>query len=53
MRLLKDNLSIKYPNYLFLTSCSNENDTEGDIDKMGTNLAEEVRRFIKEWCPNF
>jgi hypothetical protein len=51
MRLLKNNLSIVYPDSLYLCSSSNEDNTEGDIEDMGKNLAREVRTYISEWCP--
>ena len=50
MRLLKDNLSLLHPNALFLCSAANEDCTDGDINDMGRNLANEVRGFIGEWC---
>jgi len=51
MRLFKNNLSILYPNALFLCSSQNEDQTEGDIFDMGKNLANEVTMFINDWCP--
>merc|ERR1712216_56923 len=36
---------------LYLCSSANEHDTEGDIGQMGDRLAEEVRHFIRDWCP--
>jgi hypothetical protein len=50
MRLFKNNLSVVYPDALFLCSSSNEDGTDGDITNMGKNLAEEVKTFIGEWC---
>ena len=43
MRLLKNNLSILHPDGIFLSSQSNEEQTEGDILEMGQKLAEEVK----------
>ena len=51
MRLFKDNLSVKYPDAMFLASSANEDDTEGDIENMGKKLADEVKIFLNEWCP--
>lgn len=50
MRLFKNTLSILYPDYLFLSSISNEDNTEKDIDELGKNLALEVKNFVGEWC---
>jgi len=50
MRLLKDNLSLLHPNALFLCSSANEDCTDGDINEMGRNLANEIKGFIQEWC---
>ncbi|KRX10279.1 hypothetical protein PPERSA_09663 [Pseudocohnilembus persalinus] len=52
MRLLKDHISLKYPDIQILSSSSNEEYTEGDIWEMGQRLGEEVKKFIREWCPN-
>jgi hypothetical protein len=43
MRLLKNNLSVKHPEAIFLSSNSNEDQTEGDIMEMGERLANEVK----------
>lgn len=51
MRLFKNTLGILYPDYLFLSSTSNEDNTEQDIGELGKNLANEVKNFIGEWCP--
>jgi pimeloyl-ACP methyl ester carboxylesterase len=51
MRLFKNNLSVVYPDALFLSSSSNEDCTDGDINVMGKNLATEVQAYITEWCP--
>jgi len=52
LRLIKNHICWLHPNYLFLCSTANENQTEGDIIDMGLRLASEVRNFIQEWCPN-
>ena len=51
MRLFKNNLSVVYPEALFLSSSSNEDCTDGDISVMGANLANEVKTYISEWAP--
>jgi hypothetical protein len=51
MRLIKNTVSLLHPQGLYLLSTANEHDTEGDIEEMGERLAEEVRGFIKDWCP--
>ncbi len=43
MRFIKDNLSVMYNDIVFYTSTSNEENTEGDIDLMGQNLANEIQ----------
>lgn len=50
MRLFKNNLSLLYPDHLFLSSSSNEDNTERNIEDLGKNLANEVKHFIKENC---
>lgn len=52
MRLLKCNLSLLYPDALFLCSSVNEEDTERDIVDLGHNLADEVRLFVKDCEPD-
>lgn len=52
MRLLRDNLNMLHPNAIFLCSNSNEDNTDGDIDEMGKNLAYELKCFIKDRCGN-
>jgi hypothetical protein len=42
MRLFRNNLSILYPDALYLCSSSNEEHTEHNIEDMGKNLAKEV-----------
>lgn len=51
MRLFKNTLSVLYPDYLFLSSIANEDNTEKDINELGKNLATEVKNFVLEWCP--
>lgn len=45
-------MSVKFPNDLFLCSAANEDDTEGNIEDMGKRLASEVRKFLREFCPD-
>jgi triacylglycerol esterase/lipase EstA (alpha/beta hydrolase family) len=49
MRLIKNIISLVNPSCVFLSSTSNQDDTEGDFTEMGKKLANEVRSFIKEW----
>lgn len=51
MRLLKNNLSVMHPDAIFLSSSSNEDQTEGDIFEMGERLANEVKQYIQSFCP--
>ena len=51
MRLLKNNLSLMHPDAIFLSSSSNEDQTEGDIFEMGERLANEVKQYIQSFCP--
>lgn len=51
MRLIKNTISLLHPQGLYLLSTANEQDTEGDIEEMGERLADEVRGFVKDWCP--
>lgn len=50
MRLMKNIIALLYPNALYLCSTANEDDTDGDIEKMGKNLANEVTHFVQDWC---
>jgi len=50
MSLLKNNVALLYPQGLYLSSCRNEDSTEGDIEHMGANLADEVRCYIQDFC---
>jgi hypothetical protein len=50
MRLLKNNISLLYPDTMFLASSINETMTDGHIGEMGINLATEVLTFIEENC---
>lgn len=51
MRLVKNNISMLHKQTLFLCATSNEDMTDGEIEDMGVRLSEEVRSYIKEWCP--
>lgn len=51
MRLLKNNISLLYPETIFLLSTSNEDQTDGEISEMGLRLAGEVINYIQEWIP--
>jgi triacylglycerol esterase/lipase EstA (alpha/beta hydrolase family) len=51
MRLWKNILAVKYPDHILLSMTSNEDNTEQDIMFMGQKLSEEVKKWIKEWCP--
>ncbi len=51
MRLFKNNISIVYPETLFLCSTSNEDTTDGEISEMGLRLAGEVMNYIQDWIP--
>ena len=46
MKLLKNQISMVHPEGIFLLSKKNEGKTEGSIDAMGKNLADEVKEFI-------
>jgi hypothetical protein len=46
MRLLKNNISLLFPEAMFLCSSSNEDYTEGDIFEMGVRLSQEVNAYI-------
>lgn len=51
MRLIKNNISMLYKETMFLAASCNEDNTDGEIADMGIRLADEVRNYIKEWCP--
>lgn len=51
MRYVKNNISLLHKNTLFLCASSNEEMTDGNIEDMGIRFADEVRTFIKEYCP--
>lgn len=53
MRMIKNHLALLYPDSLFLCSSENVHKTDGDIQEMGRNLAEEVRGFVKKHCSAF
>ena len=50
MRAIKNQVSLLLNRSLCLCSTSNENNTEGSIENMGLNLANEVKKFVQEWC---
>jgi hypothetical protein len=50
MRGFKNYVSLSLPRALCLCSTANEATTEGSIDRMGLNLAAEIRKFINDWC---
>ena len=50
MRAFKNYVLMKNPKIMCFCSQINEEMTEGSIEKMGKNLAKEVRNYIKEWC---
>lgn len=47
LRMLKSLISYKYPLSAFISSSSNEDNTDGDIEDMGKNLAREVVSFLE------
>ena len=51
MRLLKNNITLLFPEAMFLCSQANEDHTEGDINEMGVRLAQEVNNYITQYCP--
>ena len=53
VRLIKNNISVLYPNTLLLCSEANQENTEDDIFAMGERLANEVIGFITEHCPRY
>jgi hypothetical protein len=48
MRLLQVIIKSRYPSTTFLCSAANEDNTDGDIEVMGMNLAKEVDRHLEE-----
>lgn len=50
MKMLKNYLNYMHPEAMFLCSIYNEDNTEGDIDEMGKNLANEIQTFIADNC---
>ena len=50
MRLLKNNLNATqdHNNIMFLCASSNEDNSSGDINDMGKNLANEIKFYINE-----
>lgn len=51
MRLIKNHISVLYPEALLLLSVENEGKTEEDITELGLNLAKEIYNFIYKWSP--
>ncbi|KRX10165.1 hypothetical protein PPERSA_08568 [Pseudocohnilembus persalinus] len=51
MRLLKNHISVLYPEALLLLSVENEGKTDEDISSLGKNLADEINNFIFKWSP--
>ena len=49
MRLIKNEIALINPSCVFLSSTSNQEDTEIDFVEMGKKLAAEVKQYIKEW----
>jgi hypothetical protein len=52
MRLMRNNISVMFPDAVLLSSSCNEESTEGDISEMGIRLGQEVSNFVNDWCPN-
>jgi len=48
MRQVKIHLNSLYPNNIYLLSVKNEDETDGNITKMGINLANEIQNYINE-----
>jgi hypothetical protein len=48
MRLIKNCISLINPSIVFLSSTSNQDDTECDLMEMGVKLANEVKTYIKD-----
>lgn len=48
MRLIQIVIRNRYPQTLFLLSSANEDYTEGNIEVMGLNLAQEIRANLDE-----
>ena len=48
MRLLQVIIKTRYPFCSFLCSAANEDNTDGDIEMMGINLAKEVISHLEE-----
>ena len=48
MRLLQVIIRSRYPSSAFLCSSANEDNTDGDIEMMGINLAKEVSSHLEE-----
>lgn len=50
MRTLKNQVQLLMPHALCLSSSANEDATDGDIAEMGVRLANEVKKYIADWC---
>lgn len=50
MRGFRNCVALRMPRALCLCSAANEASTEGSIDRMGLNLAAEIRKFVCDWC---
>lgn len=48
MRLLQVIIKERYPSSSFLCSAANEDNTDGDIEIMGINLAREVKTRLED-----
>eukprot|EP01053_Blabericola_migrator_P003340 Blabericola_migrator_1__3339@NODE_1986_length_3454_cov_87_759965_g1264_i0_p1_GENE_NODE_1986_length_3454_cov_87_759965_g1264_i0NODE_1986_length_3454_cov_87_759965_g1264_i0_p1_ORF_typecomplete_len1110_score190_37DUF676/PF05057_14/1_5e26PGAP1/PF07819_13/7_2e03PGAP1/PF07819_13/9_9e10Palm_thioest/PF02089_15/4_2e08DUF3657/PF12394_8/4_1e06LCAT/PF02450_15/0_0004Abhydrolase_6/PF12697_7/0_0027DUF900/PF05990_12/0_018Lipase_2/PF01674_18/0_016DUF915/PF06028_11/2_3e03DUF915/PF06028_11/0_037Hydrolase_4/PF12146 len=51
MRVYRNQLSLIFPEGMYLTSTSNEDQTDGDVAAMGSRLAAEVLSYMTELCP--
>ncbi|EGR33815.1 serine esterase, putative [Ichthyophthirius multifiliis] len=50
MKLFKNYINYSYPEAMFLCSSYNEDNTEGDLEDMGKNLANEITAFVQDNC---
>lgn len=50
MRMIKNQVSLSLPNAMCYCSCANEEMTDRNIEEMGLNLANEVKKYITDWC---
>lgn len=49
--MIKNNISLTFPEVMCLESKINEEHTEGNIAQMGQNLAQEINTHINQHCP--